>query len=80
VASAGAVIVSLEGTIEASFTWGLDISSINKAKSYALLQGLKNTINSCIQSLLVVGDSKVIISQMVMNITPVDNLLASVIA
>jgi hypothetical protein len=47
---------------------------------YALLQELRIVNDSRIQPLIVVGDSKAIISQMVVNTTLVDNLLASVLA
>jgi ribonuclease HI len=75
----GGAIMSLGGTIESSFAWGLGISSNNTAEVYALLQGLRLAIESSIQSLIVVGDLKTIIGKMVSNATTLDNLLASVL-
>lgn len=59
---------------------GVLVSPNNQAEAYALLQGLRIANGSQIQSLIVVGDSKAVISQMILNTTPVDNILASVIA
>jgi ribonuclease HI len=77
VVGVGGAIMNPRETIETFFAWGLGISSNNQAEACALLQGMGIAINSCIQSLILVGDSKAIISQMVLNTTPVNNLLAS---
>jgi ribonuclease HI len=48
-----------------TFAWGLGIASNNLAEAYALMQGLRLAIEANIQSLIVVGDSKLIIGKMV---------------
>jgi len=68
------------GEIETYFIWGFDISSNNEEEVYSLLQGLRIAIDSSIQLLIVVGYAMVIIIQMVVSTTLVDNLLALVIA
>jgi ribonuclease HI len=62
-----------------SFAWGLGIASNNIEKAYALMQGLRLAIEANIQSLIVVGDSKIVINKMVSKKTIVDNILASVL-
>jgi hypothetical protein len=79
VARAKGVISNPGGSIVSSFSWGLDISTNNQAKAYALLQGLKITINIRIWTLIVVGDSKNVIKHMVLNTIPCDTLLSSMI-
>lgn len=66
-------------TLELSFEWGLGISSNNTTEAYALLQGLRSVKESKIQSLIVVGDSKLIIGKMISNASIGNNLLDSVL-
>jgi ribonuclease HI len=55
------------------------MSTNNQVEAYVLLQGLNIATNFGIQTLSVVGDSKNIIRHLVLNTTPGDTLLASVL-
>jgi ribonuclease HI len=61
------------------FAWGLGIASNNRAGAYALWQGLKVAKGMGVQYLIVIGDSKTIISHMVHNSEPGDCPLASIL-
>jgi ribonuclease HI len=58
----------------------LGISTNNQAEAYALLQGLLLAKESSIKSLIIIGDSSIIIKSMVMKSIPSDNKLALIIA
>jgi hypothetical protein len=55
---------------------GVGISSNNVVEAYPLMQELILTIEANIQSLIVVGDSDIVMSKMVSKNTVVDNILA----
>jgi hypothetical protein len=42
---AGGILIDLGGQVELYFAWALGISSNNKAKAYALLPGLRMTLD-----------------------------------
>ena len=67
------------GTSRTYFSWGLDIASNNRAGAYALWQGLKVAKGMSVQYLIVIGDSKTIISHMVHKSKPGDCPLASIL-
>ena len=60
-AGGGGVLLSDENTILATYVWGLGIMSNNKAEVLALWQGLRQAQERNIDSLVVFGDSKLII-------------------
>lgn len=65
------------GTTEAYYAWG--IASNNRAKAYALWQGLKIAKVLGVQSIIVVQDSNTIINHMVHNSRPGNYPLASIL-
>jgi len=75
----GGVNINTGGIIEVSFTRGLSTLTNNQVEAYALLKGLKIVINSRIEKLIVVGDSKNAIRHMVLNTILVDSLFASLL-
>lgn len=58
-------IISPGGTKALTYAWGLGIASNNLAEAYALMQGLKLAIEANIRSLIVKGNSKLVIIKMV---------------
>jgi ribonuclease HI len=73
------IIMDPGGTSRTYFAWGLGIASNNRAGAYALWQGLKVAKGMSVQYLIVIGDSKTIISHMVHNSEPGDCPLASIL-
>jgi len=65
VTGVGGTIMSLGGTIELLFDWGLSYASNNIIEAYALLQGLRLSIECNIQSLIAVDDLNIAINKMV---------------
>jgi ribonuclease HI len=55
------------GISKTYFAWGLGIASNNRIGAYALWQGLKVAKGMSVQYLIVIEDSKTIISHMVHN-------------
>jgi hypothetical protein len=74
------IIFDPEGRMESTFAWGLGTSTNNQDEAYALFQGLLLANDSNIESMIIVGDSSVIIKSMVLHTTLKDNKLASIIA
>jgi ribonuclease HI len=78
-AGGGGGIIDPRGTTEACFAWGLGITSNNKAEAYALWQGINIAKGIGMQSIKVIGDSRMIINHMVKKTFPGNNLLASIL-
>eukprot|EP00253_Pinus_taeda_P026904 PITA_26904 len=79
VAGSGGILLSPGGLLEMRFHWGLGIESKNRAKALALWQGLNQAIKRNISSLVVFGDSRIIIQAMLHSKKPHQIQLASVI-
>ena len=60
-AGGGGVLLSDENTILVTYAWGLGSMSNNKAEVLALWQGLRQAQERNLDSLVVFGDSKLII-------------------
>ena len=67
------------GISKTYFAWGLGIASNNRVTAYALWQGIKVAKGMGVQYLIVIGDSKTIISHMVHNSEPGDCPLTSIL-
>jgi ribonuclease HI len=61
------------------YAWGLGIASNNLMEAYALMQGLKLAIEANIHSLIIIGDSKLVIGKMVSKIVVVDYTLDAIL-
>ena len=59
----GEVIINLEEKTKVKYAWGLGVTSNNQAKALALWQGLKICLDNGVNSLNIVGDSKLIIQK-----------------
>lgn len=79
VAGSGGVLLSPGGSPEMRFHWGLGIETNNRAEALALWQGLTQAIKRNIPSLVVFGDSRIIIQAMLRPKNPHQIQLASVI-
>lgn len=56
----GGVIINLEEKTKVNYAWGLGVTFNNQAKVVSLWEGLKNCLDKGVNSLSIVGDSKVI--------------------
>jgi ribonuclease HI len=70
VESAREIILDPEIKMEITFALGLGISTNNQYEAYVLFKGLFLAKESNKKSLIVIGDSSVIIKSMVMESTP----------
>lgn len=73
------IISDPRGTSGTYYSWGLGIASNNRAEAYTLWHGLKVGNELGIQFLIIIGDSKTVISHMVNNSKPFDHSLASIL-
>jgi ribonuclease HI len=70
----------LRGKQELTYAWGLGTTTNNQAEAYTLLQGLLLINASRVRTLIVIGDSSIIIKLMNSKKTLSDSKLASLIA
>ena len=78
-AGGGGTLLSSENSVLANYAWGLGIMSNNMAEALALWQGLKIAHEQNLHSLVVFGDSKLIIQFMVSKTLPSNIFLAAII-
>ena len=78
-AGGGGILLSSENSGLINYAWGLGIMSNNMAEALALWQGLKIAHEQKIHSLVVFGDSKLIIQFMVSKTLPANVFLAAII-
>jgi len=71
----GWAIISLGEIAILTYDSGLNIASNNVAEAYALMQGLKLVIDANIQSLIIVGDSRLVIGEIVSKTGVVEHTL-----
>ena len=64
VASAGGILLDLEGKIEQTFAWGIRCGTNNEAEWMALLQGLMILVDSDLYKVAIFGDSRHVIYKM----------------
>jgi ribonuclease HI len=74
----GAILIP-GGTMVLTYAWGLGIASNNLVETYALMQGIQLEIEANICSLIIIGDSKLVIGKMVSNIVVVDYTLNAIL-
>lgn len=60
----GGVLLNPTGSITLSFSWGLGQDSNNRAEALALWQGLKLALSKNLKSLVLFGDSRIIVQAM----------------
>ena len=78
-AGGGGVIISSYGSRAVSFSWELGQETNNKEDSLALWQGLKLARSKNIQSLVVFGDLRIIIQELISKHWPSQVHLASIL-
>ena len=78
-AGGGGVLLSDENTILATYAWGLGTMSNNKAEALALWQGLRQAQERNLDSLVVFGDSKLIIQALKTKKLPTNIYLISIL-
>jgi ribonuclease HI len=68
----GGVIFSPGGTIRLTFSWSLGTTTNNQVEAYALLQGLLLAQQQGLDSISILGDSKVVINHVRKKTLPLD--------
>ena len=78
-ARGGGVLFSDENSVLATYAWGLGSMTNNKAEALALWQGLKQAHERNLDSLVVFGDSKLIIQALRSKNLPANIFLISIL-
>ena len=78
-AGGGGILLSSENSVLANYAWGLGIMSNNMAEALALWQGLKLAHERNLNSLVVFGDSKLILQSMISKTLSSNIFLAAII-